>query len=123
MPTYEYECRPAHPRLARSKPMTSKPVAACPKCKKPARRLISGGVGLLFKGSGFYSTDNRSSSRHNGDSAKDSDKSEPKSESKNGSTNESKSDAKSDAKSDSKGSSSSSEKGSASPSSSSPTSE
>ena len=41
--------------------MTSKPVAACPKCKKPARRLISGGVGLLFKGSGFYTTDYRSS--------------------------------------------------------------
>ncbi len=41
--------------------MTAKPAAACPKCRKPARRLISGGGGLLFKGSGFYATDHRSS--------------------------------------------------------------
>lgn len=61
MPTYEYECRSCRHRFEQSQSMTAKPAAACPKCRKPARRLISGGGGLLFKGSGFYATDYRSS--------------------------------------------------------------
>ncbi len=41
--------------------MTDKPVRTCPKCKKSSvRRLVSGGAGLIFKGSGFYQTDYRS---------------------------------------------------------------
>lgn len=62
MPTYDYECRSCHHRFERAQPITSKPAAACPKCKRPAHRLISAGGGLLFKGSGFYTTDYRSSS-------------------------------------------------------------
>ena len=61
MPTYEYECRSCHHRFERLQSITAKPGAACPKCRKPARRLISAGGGLLFKGSGFYATDHRSS--------------------------------------------------------------
>ena len=37
--------------------MTDKPRAKCPVCGKPAVRKISGGAGLVFKGSGFYITD------------------------------------------------------------------
>ena len=37
--------------------MTDKPRAKCPVCGKPAARKISGGAGLVFKGSGFYITD------------------------------------------------------------------
>ena len=62
MPTYEYECRTCRHRFERLQPITAKATAVCPKCKRPAKRLISAGAGLLFKGSGFYITDHRSPS-------------------------------------------------------------
>ncbi|MGN0910669.1 MAG: hypothetical protein ACI4NV_04505 [Thermoguttaceae bacterium] len=38
--------------------MKDKPAEVCPKCgEKKLRRVISGGVGVIFKGSGFYCTD------------------------------------------------------------------
>ena len=40
--------------------MTDKPRQRCPECSGKVERLISGGAGLLFKGSGFYATDYRS---------------------------------------------------------------
>ena len=82
MPTYEYECRSCRHRFERLQPITAKPSAACPKCKKTARRLISGGAGVLFKGTGFYATDYRSSSykkRASEESSKSSCSGEPKS--------------------------------------------
>ncbi len=42
--------------------MTDEPLKKCPKCRGDLKRLISGGGGLLFKGSGFYATDYRSES-------------------------------------------------------------
>ncbi len=42
--------------------MTEPPRKRCPKCKGKLRRLLGGGAGMIFKGSGFYSTDYRSSS-------------------------------------------------------------
>ncbi len=61
MPTYEYECRSCHHRFEKLQSIRSKPAATCPRCKRKARRLISSGTSLLFKGSGFYITDYRSS--------------------------------------------------------------
>jgi predicted nucleic acid-binding Zn ribbon protein len=40
--------------------MKESPKKTCPQCKGRVRRLISGGAGLIFKGSGFYITDYRS---------------------------------------------------------------
>ena len=60
MPTYEYQCRSCNHRFERLQPITAKPTVACPRCKRPAKRLISLGAGILFKGSGFYATDYRS---------------------------------------------------------------
>lgn len=37
--------------------MTGKPRTKCPRCGRTASRLITGGAGLIFKGSGFYITD------------------------------------------------------------------
>ena len=66
MPTYEYECRSCRHRFERFESILAKPSAACPKCKKASKRLISIGGGALFKGSGFYTTDYRSSSYKKG---------------------------------------------------------
>jgi putative FmdB family regulatory protein len=56
MPTYEYECPDGH-RFEKFQKMTDKPRAKCPTCGRTATRQISGGAGLVFKGSGFYITD------------------------------------------------------------------
>jgi putative FmdB family regulatory protein len=56
MPTYEYLC-PAGHEFEKFQKMTDKPRAKCPVCGKPATRKISGGAGLVFRGSGFYITD------------------------------------------------------------------
>jgi len=57
MPTYEYKCPSGH-LFEKSFPrITAKRHATCPTCGKRAERLISGGAGLVFKGSGFYATD------------------------------------------------------------------
>jgi len=56
MPTYEYICSAGHAFEAFQK-ISERPKSKCPKCGKPATRKISGGAGLVFKGSGFYITD------------------------------------------------------------------
>jgi len=56
MPTYEYACPEGHAFELFQK-MSDKPRAKCPVCGKTANRKISGGAGLVFKGSGFYITD------------------------------------------------------------------
>lgn len=56
MPTYEYRCPNGH-QFELFQKMTDKPRGKCPVCGKMATRQISGGAGLVFKGSGFYITD------------------------------------------------------------------
>ncbi|MDA0709021.1 MAG: zinc ribbon domain-containing protein [bacterium] len=87
MPTYEYTCPDCEHNFEAFHSITSKPIRKCPECgKRKVERLISGGAGLLFKGSGFYITDYRSDNYKNA-AKKDSDsssgtKTESKSESK-----------------------------------------
>lgn len=58
MPTYEYRCPEGHEfEHFFSTIGGSKEVMPCPTCGKESQRLVSGGAGLLFKGSGFYITD------------------------------------------------------------------
>jgi len=57
MPTYEYKCPKCGTRFEKFQRITAKPAAPCPKCGATAERLISGGHGIVFKGSGFYETD------------------------------------------------------------------
>ncbi len=59
MPTYEYRCPTGHD-FEKFQKMNEKGRARCPVCRRVARRKISGGAGLVFKGSGFYITDYRS---------------------------------------------------------------
>ncbi len=59
MPTYEYECTRCGAVTEEFKPMSAKPRQRCPKCRGKVNRLISGGLGIVFKGSGFYQNDSR----------------------------------------------------------------
>ena len=62
MPTYEYRCTACQTEFEKFQRMSDEPGAECPACGAPAERRLSGGAGLLFKGSGFYITDYRSDS-------------------------------------------------------------
>jgi len=57
MPTYEYRCPNGHRFEKTFSRITSQRHAKCPVCGKRAERQISGGAGIVFKGSGFYHTD------------------------------------------------------------------
>ena len=57
MPTYEYKCPNGHLFEKTFPRISTQRFAKCPKCGKRAERQISGGTGLVFKGSGFYQTD------------------------------------------------------------------
>ena len=62
MPTYEYECLSCGHHYELFQRMSDKPKRKCPKCGRlRARRLIGSGAAIIFKGSGFYQTDYRSS--------------------------------------------------------------
>ncbi len=68
MPTYEYECLKCGKSFETIQSMKDSPLKTCPKdlCqnkvwgKGKVKRLLSGGAGIIFKGSGFYTTDYRS---------------------------------------------------------------
>lgn len=59
MPTYEYRCAECGNEFEQFGRMSDPPVQECPNCHAQAQRKISGGAGLVFKGSGFYITDYR----------------------------------------------------------------
>lgn len=59
MPTYEYECMSCSYEFEAFQRITEEPLHSCPKCGRSVRRLFSGGTGVIFKGSGFYTTDNK----------------------------------------------------------------
>ena len=61
MPTYEYECRKCGHRFELFHSIKDDRPKRCPRCKGRAVRVPSAGAGILFKGSGFYITDYRSS--------------------------------------------------------------
>ena len=58
MPIYEYQCDTCGLRFERRQHMSDKPLKDCPQCDGHVHRVIQP-VGVIFKGSGFYITDNR----------------------------------------------------------------
>ena len=65
MPTYDYRCLNEHV-FEVFHGMSDETPRFCPECGAAAKRVPGGGAGLLFKGSGFYITDYRSSSYKEG---------------------------------------------------------
>lgn len=63
MPTYTYHCESCGVRFDQYQKFTDEPLTLCPECGEVSLRKVFQPVGIVFKGSGFYSTDNRSSSR------------------------------------------------------------
>lgn len=58
MPTYEYQCNNCGYVFEAFQSIKDNPLKKCPRCGKDTlKRLISGGAGLIFKGTGFYLTD------------------------------------------------------------------
>ena len=57
MPTYQYKCPKCGHEYDKVQKITDQTRAKCPKCGTKGERMISGGVGVVFKGSGFYETD------------------------------------------------------------------
>jgi putative FmdB family regulatory protein len=85
MLTYEYECTKCGHTFEILQSISSDSLTQCPKCKGLIRRLIGGGMGVIFKGSGFYTTDNKkgsSLSGGNGSSGKETKESKESKESK-----------------------------------------
>ena len=73
MPTYEYECTKCRRHFERHQRITDAPIQTCPECGGQVRRVFYP-VGVIFKGSGFYVTDNRRGSNGSARSSrKDSD--------------------------------------------------
>ena len=60
MPTYEYRCADCGADLEVQQKFTDDPLTVCPTCQGSLHKVFSP-VGVVFKGSGFYATDNRSS--------------------------------------------------------------
>jgi putative FmdB family regulatory protein len=70
MPTYEYECKSCGYYFDVFQNMSDSPLTSCPQCGKEVRRIINGGSGIIFKGSGFYVTDKKGGSKPAAASAK-----------------------------------------------------
>lgn len=70
MPTYDYVCDACDHAFELFQTITSEPEKKCPECgRKKLRRLIGPGAAIVFKGSGFYTTDYRSSNYKKGAAA------------------------------------------------------
>jgi len=80
MPIYEYECNECGHRFELRQGFDEEPVSLCPECRGRARRRLSK-IAVIYKGSGFYTTDSRAP-RPGEDGAPKADKSETKSETK-----------------------------------------
>jgi len=87
MPIYTYRCENCGIQFERRQKFSDTPLTRCPECSKKTLRKVYQPVGIVYKGSGFYSTDHRSpsSTGRTPDSHKSSeDESKPKTEKKTG---------------------------------------
>jgi putative FmdB family regulatory protein len=93
MPIYEYECTSCGIHFERHQRISDDPIAICPECAGQVRRIIQP-VGVIFKGSGFYVTDNRRISGGSGRTGKSADDASDDSKTKSPEPSTSKSESK-----------------------------
>jgi putative FmdB family regulatory protein len=82
MPVYTYRCDNCGVQFERHQTFTDTPLKTCPECRKKALRKVITPTKIIFKGSGFYATDNKSPSGESSKPSKKEEKSETKSEAK-----------------------------------------
>jgi putative FmdB family regulatory protein len=75
LPTYDYKCMMCDKRFEFFQSMKDEPIKNCPDCNGEVKRLIGSGAGTIFKGTGFYHTDYKNSSKSS--DTKTSEKSKP----------------------------------------------
>lgn len=80
MPTYEYACKTCDQHVEVVQSFTDEPLTTCEACGGALRRVIHA-AGIMFKGSGFYSTDRRSARAQSGSHGKEGEKSSSSAES------------------------------------------
>ena len=106
MPLYMYRCRSCNHEFETRQSFSDVPLVTCPNCDEDQLRRVINKVGIVFKGSGFYVTDNKGNNpaavSTSGSDSNDSGGSEGKSESKSETKSESKSETKSESKSTTK---------------------
>jgi len=90
MPIYTYRCENCGIRFERNQKFSDAPLKICPECHKKALRKVYTPVGIVFKGSGFYVTDHRSSSSTSRSTSKSNENGSPTESKESGSTAESK---------------------------------
>lgn len=64
MPTYDYKCLECNYTFEEFQKMTDDHLETCPECNGKIKRLIGSGAAPIFKGSGFYQTDYKNSSKN-----------------------------------------------------------
>jgi len=70
LPTYDYRCSSCGHTFELRQTFAADPVTACPKCQHEVRRLFHAPA-IIYKGSGFYTTDYKRSHANSSDSSKD----------------------------------------------------
>jgi putative FmdB family regulatory protein len=83
VPTYQYACNDCGEQLEVVQKFTDDALTVCPDCQGNLRKVFSA-VGIVFKGSGFYRTDNRASSNSSSTTSSSSSNSSSSSSSKSG---------------------------------------
>lgn len=82
MPTYDYICKDCGHTFEVFQSMFDPTIKECPSCNGHVRRIVSGGTGLIFKGTGYYETDyknnGKTSSKEKSETKKETTKNEKK---------------------------------------------
>nr|WP_196792036.1 FmdB family zinc ribbon protein [Motilibacter deserti] len=116
VPTYQYACTECDHRFEAVQSFSDEALTECPACQGRLRKVYSA-VGVVFKGSGFYRTDSRSSGSSSGSGSSKDNSSSSSSESKSSSSDSTSSATKDSSSSSSSASSTSSSSSSGSSSS------